>query len=140
MNNLPQKLSDNLASSILLRSGLSANDPEQKIVKPQRNSAQELHKYVLGLIGVFVLIVISYPIAMNQVAQKEKFAPSKSHLKSLTLEYKQIEPQSENSIAITDPAQTPDLIANAPADTLTKTSLVPVKTSRSRFGRHIRAR
>jgi hypothetical protein len=56
VNNSSPDFNDNLASSILLKSELSANDPEQKIDKPSRISAQELHKYVLGLIGVFVLL------------------------------------------------------------------------------------
>ncbi len=75
------------------------------LVKPPRISAQELHKYVLGLIGVFGLIVISCPIAMNRVAQKEKFAPYKSYLKSLTPEYKAVEPLLEPG-STTDLAQT----------------------------------
>ena len=96
MNNLPQELRNDLASSIL----------PWKIAKPPRISAQELHKYVLGLIGVFGLIVISCPIAMNRVAQKEKFAPYKSHVKSLTLEYKPVKPLLEKSDATINLAQT----------------------------------
>jgi hypothetical protein len=84
MNDLPQEFSDNLAESI---------DSVNTISNPLRISAQELHKYVLGLIGVFMLMVITYPISMNRVAQKENFAPYKSYLKSLTLEYKPVEPQ-----------------------------------------------
>lgn len=84
MNNLPQQFSGDLSGSI---------DLDHAISKPVRISAQELHKYVLGLIGVFVMIVITYPIAMSRVAQKDKFAPYQSHLKSLTLEYKPVEPQ-----------------------------------------------
>lgn len=79
MNNLPQEFSGNLADS--------ANTSS----KPVRISAQELHKYVIGLIGVFVVIVVTYPIAMSRVAQDQKLAPYKSHVKSLTLEYKPIE-------------------------------------------------
>ena len=84
MNDLPQEFSDNLAESI---------DSANIISNPLRISAQELHKYVMGLIGVFILMVITYPIAMNRVAQKEKFAPYQSYLKSLTLEYKPVEPR-----------------------------------------------
>lgn len=62
------------------------------VALPQRISARELHKYVVGLVGVFVLIVTSYPIAMSRVTQSGKFAAHKSHLKSLTVEYKSIEP------------------------------------------------
>jgi hypothetical protein len=84
MNNLPQQFSGDLSDSI---------DLDHAVSKPIRISAQELHKYVLGLIGVFVMIVITYPIAMSRVAQKEKFAPYQSHLKSLTLEYNPVEPR-----------------------------------------------
>ena len=56
-----------------------------------RISAQELHKYVVGLVGIFMLFLITYPIAMARVSQKEKFAPYQSHLKSLTPEYHPIE-------------------------------------------------
>lgn len=82
MNNMPQELSTNLTKSI--RSA-------DTIDKPVRISAQELHKYVLGLISVFLLMMISYPISMNRVAQKEKFAAYNSHLKSLTIEYRSID-------------------------------------------------
>jgi hypothetical protein len=58
-----------------------------------RISAQELHKYVWGLIGMLMLFIITYPIAMSRVSQKEKFAPYQSHLKSLTPEYQPIEPK-----------------------------------------------
>lgn len=84
MNNLPQEFSDNLTES---------SDYVKNLDTPIRISAQELHKYVMGLIGVFVMIAITYPISMSRVAQKEQFAPYKSYLKSLTPEYKQVEPQ-----------------------------------------------
>jgi hypothetical protein len=58
-----------------------------------RISARELHKYVVGLVSVLILFWITYPIAMSRVSQKEKFAPYQSHLKSLTPEYKPIEPK-----------------------------------------------
>jgi hypothetical protein len=83
MNNLPQ-LSGNLADSA---------DVSNQVSKPVRISAQELHKYVIGLIGVFIAVVATYPIAMSRVAQKEKFAPYQSHVKSLTLEYSPVEPK-----------------------------------------------
>ncbi len=82
MNNLPQEFSGNLADSASTSS--QAN-------KPVRISAQELHKYVIGLIGLFVVIVVTYPIAMSRVAQDKQLAPYKSHVKSLTLEYKPVE-------------------------------------------------
>ena len=90
MNNSSQELPNDLASSLV---------PTKTIVKPPRISAQELHKYVLGLIGVFGLIVVSCPIAMNRVAQKEKFAPYKSYLKSLTLEYKPVKPLLKSPVS-----------------------------------------
>lgn len=82
MNNIPQEFSTSLTKSIR-----SADN----IDKPVRISAQQLHKYVLGLISVFVLAIVSYPISMNRVAQKEKFASYNSHLKSLTIEYRSID-------------------------------------------------
>lgn len=97
MNNLSQELRNNLASSLV---------PTKTLAKPPRISAQELHKYILGLIGVFGLIVISCPIAMNRVAQKEKFAPYKSYLKSLTPEYKPVKPLLKKSSATANLAQT----------------------------------
>ncbi|WP_310485858.1 hypothetical protein [Chamaesiphon sp. VAR_48_metabat_403] len=84
MNELPQEFSDNLTAS---RNTVNAID------NPVRISARELHKYVVGLVGIFALVVITYPIAMSRVTQKEKFAPYQSHLKSLTLEYKPVEPK-----------------------------------------------
>ncbi len=38
----------------------------------ERVSAQELHKYVMGLVGVFMLFAISYPIAIYRTTQQEK--------------------------------------------------------------------
>ena len=78
MNNLTQESRDSIAS----------NNSVKTIDKPSRISVGELHKYVLGLIGIFGSIVITYPIAMNRVSRQAKFVASKSHLKSLTLEYK----------------------------------------------------
>ncbi len=59
---------------------------------PNRISAQQLHKYVLGLIGVFAVFLGAYPMAMNRVSHKEKFAPYQSYVKSLTPEYKPTNP------------------------------------------------
>ena len=47
--------------------------------------AQEMHKIVFTLVGVFTLIVVTYPIAMFRVSDMEKFRGY--HVKSLTLEY-----------------------------------------------------
>jgi hypothetical protein len=59
---------------------------------PNRISSQQLHKYVLGLVGVFALFLVAYPIAMNRVSHKKKFAPYQSYVKSLTPEYKPTNP------------------------------------------------
>jgi hypothetical protein len=59
---------------------------------PNRISAQQLHKYVVGLVGVFAVFLGAYPMAMNRVSQKEKFAPYQSYVKSLTREYKPTNP------------------------------------------------
>jgi hypothetical protein len=90
MNNPPQELNLNLTKSSHQRKG-SVNDSQYTVHQPQRISAQELHKYVLSLIGIFMLFLVTCPIAMNRVAQTKKFAPDRSHLKSLTLEYQSIE-------------------------------------------------
>jgi hypothetical protein len=57
----------------------------------QRISAQELHKYVAGLIGIFAVFSITYPLAMVRVSHKPKFAPYQSHLKSLPREAQSID-------------------------------------------------
>ena len=38
----------------------------------ERISARELHKYVMGLVGVFMLFAISYSIAIYRTTQQEK--------------------------------------------------------------------
>jgi hypothetical protein len=58
-----------------------------------RITARELHKYVVGLVGVLMLFLITYPLAIARVSQKAKFPPYQSHLKSLTPEYQPIEPK-----------------------------------------------
>jgi hypothetical protein len=89
MNNRPRKFNDSVKASTYAKDSID---------KPVQISAQELHKYVLGLVGIFLLVVGTYPTAMSRVAQKEKFAPYQSHLKSLTLEYKSAHvPNSNNS-------------------------------------------
>jgi WD40 repeat protein len=87
---------------------------------PNRISARELHKYVVGLVGIFGLFAIGYPVAMNRVTQNTKFAAHKYHLKSLTPEYKSIEPQSETSAALAAPVQTPDRVVTTPERTLSR--------------------
>jgi hypothetical protein len=104
MNNLPQGFSGNLVDSV---------EAADNVSKPVRISAQELHKYVIGLIGVFIAIVFTYPISMSRVAQNEKkFVPYKSHIKSLTLEYKPVEPDVEP--AATMPVETPTQVVTKP--------------------------
>lgn len=59
-------------------------------VKPtaKRVSAQDMHKIVLTLVGVFVLVALSYPIAMLRVANMEKFRGL--HVKPLTATYQPV--------------------------------------------------
>ena len=59
--------------------------------KGNRISAKELHKYAIGLVGILILCIITYPIAIYRVTQQEKFAASRSHLKSLKADYKTTE-------------------------------------------------
>ena len=54
--------------------------------KLKHNSAREMHKYVVGLVGVFVAMAVSYPIAFLRVSQHKNFTGF--HVKSLTLEGK----------------------------------------------------
>jgi hypothetical protein len=51
-----------------------------------------MHKYVFGLLGVFLLIAVSYPMSFIRVSQDKKFANYNLHLKSLTMEYKPVKP------------------------------------------------
>jgi hypothetical protein len=66
---------------------------ENTVHSSTRITDRELHKYVVGLVGVLMLFLITYPLAMARVSQKAKFAPYQSHLKSLTPEYQPIEPK-----------------------------------------------
>ncbi len=50
------------------------------------SSSKQMHKYILMLVGVFSLMIGSYPIAMMRISQKEKFHGF--HVKSLTIEGK----------------------------------------------------
>jgi hypothetical protein len=59
--------------------------------KGNRISAGELHKYVMGLVGILTLCVMTYPIAIYRVTQQEKFGSSRSHLRSLAKDYKSVE-------------------------------------------------
>ena len=59
--------------------------------KGSRVSAKELHKYVMGLVGILTLCVVTYPIAIYRVTQQEKFGSSRSHVRSLSQDYKSIE-------------------------------------------------
>ncbi len=47
-------------------------------------SIKKMHKYVLGIIGVFIIFAATFPIAGFRVSQDKKFA--NFHLKSLTIE------------------------------------------------------
>lgn len=46
-------------------------------------STVSMHKYVLGLVGIFFVLVATFPIALIRVSQTPHFAGS--HLKSLPL-------------------------------------------------------
>lgn len=48
--------------------------------------AREMHKIVWACVGVFTLCLVTYPIAMFRVTQKEKFRGI--YVKSLTMEWK----------------------------------------------------
>jgi hypothetical protein len=50
--------------------------------------AREMHKYVLGLVGLWVLFGVTFSIACIRVSQDKKFADARFHLKSMTLEGK----------------------------------------------------
>jgi hypothetical protein len=90
MNNPYQELSYELTQSIPDTS-IYPEKPGQIVHVTARVSARELHKYVMGLVGVFVLILITYPMAIDRVTQQGKFAIGRSHLKSLSLEYQSLE-------------------------------------------------
>ncbi len=47
-------------------------------------SSKQLHKYVWMLVGVFSLMVVTFPTAMIRVSQKPKFQGY--HVKSLALD------------------------------------------------------
>jgi hypothetical protein len=53
----------------------------------QRISAQELHKYVWGLMTIFAAFAVTYPIACWRVSQSEQFRPYQAHIKPLTESY-----------------------------------------------------
>jgi hypothetical protein len=57
--------------------------------------ATQMHGYVFGLLGVFLLFTITFPIACWRLRQDKKFAKYDFHLKSLTVEYKPIQPQKK---------------------------------------------
>jgi hypothetical protein len=54
----------------------------------KQHQAKEMHKYVLGLLGVWLLFLITAPIASLRVSQDQKFANVGFHVKSWTLEGK----------------------------------------------------
>ncbi len=58
----------------------------QEQIKPL--PARDMHKYVLGLVGVWVLFGITFAIACARVSQDKKFADVNSHVKSMNLEGK----------------------------------------------------
>jgi hypothetical protein len=64
-------------------------------------SSRELHKYVWMMVGVFVLIAATFPIALMRVSKDKKFAAYNFHLKSLTPEGKL--PTASNKLATIQP-------------------------------------
>lgn len=58
--------------------------------------ARGMHKYVWILLGVFTLIVASFPTALIRVSKDKKFADYNFHVKSLTLEGKLSKPSGES--------------------------------------------
>jgi hypothetical protein len=60
-------------------------------VRARRITARELHKYVWGMVGVFLLAGVTFPIAMWRVSQSEKFSPYQSHLKPVDWSYQSID-------------------------------------------------
>jgi hypothetical protein len=80
-NNIPTEMITTSTKSIAL----------VPLGKGSRVSAKELHKYVMGLVGILTLCVVTYPIAIYRVTQQEKFASSRSHVRSLSHDYKSIE-------------------------------------------------
>jgi len=49
-------------------------------------SAREMYKYVWILLGVFILLAVTFPTAFIRVSKDKKFAAYNFHLKSLTIE------------------------------------------------------
>lgn len=47
-------------------------DLSQLVTPSPRISARELHKYVLGLVGIFMLFVITYSIAIHRVERQSR--------------------------------------------------------------------
>ena len=74
----------------------------QEPLKPM--PAREMHKYVWGFVGVFFLIVGSFPISFWRVSQEQKFAGF--HVKSFTDEGKTKLP-SDPVVAVQTPATNP---------------------------------
>jgi hypothetical protein len=95
-------------------------------------SSRELHKYVWMMVGVFVLIAATFPIALMRVSKEKKFAAYNFHLKSLTPEGKlptasnklaTIQPVANNSSAQTINAGNTDKTLSAEANTPKRESM-----------------
>lgn len=61
-------------------------------MQQRRHTAVQMHGYVFGLFAVFLLFTITLPIACLRVKQDKKFVKYDHHLKSLTIDYKPIQP------------------------------------------------
>lgn len=77
MNNLSHKSNDTI-------------DLVQSVTPSTRISARELHKYVVGLVGIFMLFVITYPIAIHRVDRQSKVAKAESLRNTITAGSKSI--------------------------------------------------
>jgi hypothetical protein len=90
MNNSDRGLSNEITEPIS-NTSICSEKTGQAAKATARVSARELHKYVMGLVSVFVLMLITYPIAIERVTQQGKFATERSHVKSLSLEYQPLD-------------------------------------------------
>jgi hypothetical protein len=85
MNKLPQQTSETRNSA-------------PSLATSTRISARELYKYVLGLVGIFMLFVITYPLAIYRVERQVTATRSQIIPNSFAVESTSIEsPQCKSS-------------------------------------------
>ncbi|OCR01191.1 hypothetical protein BCD67_17675 [Oscillatoriales cyanobacterium USR001] len=80
--------------------------------------AREMHKIVLGMVGVFGLLAITFPVAMIRVSQMDKFRGF--HVKSLPLEMK----NSSGELPDIQPVVFPSPVVAIMSSTQVKTSSI----------------